>query len=158
MEVLKTGSESPFQNSLCERNHCVVDGMLNKLLADDPNMNLDTALASAVTAKNTLAMNNGFSSIQLVTGKNPKLPSILHDNPPALEARSISTAFSERVSAALSARAAFIEVDSSARLRRALCNKIRVHTEVYKQGDKVYFKRGKDNKWHGPWYCHWCRR
>ena len=25
IEVLKTGSESPFQNGLCERNHCVVD-------------------------------------------------------------------------------------------------------------------------------------
>ena len=35
IEVLKTGSESPFQNGLCERNHCVVDGMLLKLLADE---------------------------------------------------------------------------------------------------------------------------
>ena len=95
-------------------------------------------------------MNNGYSPLQLVTGKNPVLPSVLHDNPPALVARSISAAFTERVNAALSARTAFIEVDSSARLRRALCKKIRVHGEPYNQGDKVYFKRGKDNKWHGP--------
>ena len=149
IEVLKTGSESPFQNGLCERNHCVVDGMLLKLLADEPDRDLEIALASAVTAKNTLAMNNGFSPLQLVTGKNPVLPSI-NDNPPALEARSISTAFTERVNAALSARTAFVEVDSSARLRRALCKKIRVHGEPYNQGDKVYYKRGKDNKWHGP--------
>ena len=54
------------------------------------------------------------------------------------------------MNAALSARTAFVEVDSSARLRRALCKKIRVHGEPNNQGDKVYFKRGKDNKWHGP--------
>ena len=86
---------------------------------------------------------------QLVTGKNPVLSSILNDNPPALEARSMSTAFTERVNAALSARTAFVEVDSSERLRSALCKKIRVHCETYNQGDRVYFKRGKDNKWHG---------
>ena len=132
IEVSKSGSESPFQNGLCEHNNCVVDGMLDKLLADDPMMDLETALASAVTANNTL--NNGFSSIQLVTGKNPKPLSILNDNPPALESKTISKAFSERVSAALSARAAFVKVESSAGLRRALSRKIRVQTQVYQAG------------------------
>ena len=150
IEVLKTGAESPFQNGLCERNHAVVDGMLEKLIADNPEIDLDIALASAVCAKNSLAMNNGFSPIQLVTGKNPTLPSVLSDNPPALEARSISQAFNERVNAALSARAAFIEVDASARVRRALLKKITMKTEVYHQGDKVFFRRGNDRKWHGP--------
>ena len=105
---------------------------------------------SLVGAKNALAMNNGFSPIQLVTGKNPTVPSVLTDNPPALEARSISKAFSERVSAALGARAAFVEVDASARVRRALLKKIRLQSEVYNPGDKVFFKRGTDKKWHGP--------
>ena len=63
IEVLKTGAESPFQNGLCERNHAVVYGMLEKLLLDDPNLDHDIALASAVSAKNALAMNNGFSPI-----------------------------------------------------------------------------------------------
>ena len=74
----------------------------------------------------------------------------MSDNPPALESRSLNKTLSERVSAALGARAAFIEVDDSARLRRALLKKIRVQTQVYRQGDKMYFKRGADNKWHGP--------
>ena len=150
VEVLKTGAESPFQNGLCERNHAVVDGMLEKLIADNPEINVDIALASAVCAKNSLAMNNGFSPIQLVTGKNPTLPSVLSDNPPALEARSISRAFNERVNAALSARAAFVEVDASARIRRALLKKITMKTEVYNQGDRVFFRRENDRKWHGP--------
>ena len=50
IEVLKTGAESPFQNGLCERNHAVVDGMLEKLIADNPEIDLDIALASAVCA------------------------------------------------------------------------------------------------------------
>ena len=78
----------------------------------------------------------------MVTGKNPTVPSVLTDNPPALEARLISKAFSERVSAALDTRAAFVEVDASARVRRALLKKIRLQSEV--------FNSGNDKKWHGP--------
>ena len=40
---------------------------MEKLIADDSKINLDIALAGAVCAKNSLAMNNGFSPIQLVT-------------------------------------------------------------------------------------------
>ena len=54
------------------------------------------------------------------------------------------------VNAALSARSAFVEVDASARVRRALLKKITMKTEVYNQGDKVFFRRGNDRKWHGP--------
>ena len=38
IEVLKTGAESPYQNGLCEFNHAVVDGMLDKLIADNPEI------------------------------------------------------------------------------------------------------------------------
>ena len=140
IEVLKTGADSPFQNGLCERNHAVVDGMLEKLLEDDPNLDHGISLASAVSVKKALAMNNGFSPIQLVTGKNPTVPSVLT----ALEARSVSKAFSERVTAALNARAAFLEVDALARVRHVL-----LQSEVFNPGDKVFSKRGNDNKWHG---------
>ena len=46
---------------------------------------MDTALAWAVSAKNTLINNNGFSPAQIAFGKNCMFPSIINNNLPALE-------------------------------------------------------------------------
>ena len=56
VEVLKTGSQSPWQNGLCERNHAVVDRCLEKILEDKKGIKLDIALAYAINAKNCLQM------------------------------------------------------------------------------------------------------
>ena len=149
IEVLKTGAASPFQNGICERNHAVVDNMFNRMRKDNPTMDKHLILSSCIAAKNALAMNNGFSPVQLVTGKTPNLPSALNDNPPALECSTSSVDFAERVNAAHQARQKFIVVDSSAKVRRALLRKIMVKHEVYKTGDRVFYKKGKDEKWHG---------
>lgn len=79
--TLCTAAESPFSNGLCERNHAVIDNVLQKILLDRPTCSLPIALAWAVHAKNTLHMVAGFSPFQLVFGRNPKLPSVLCDEP-----------------------------------------------------------------------------
>ena len=45
IEVMKTAAESPWQNGLCERNHCVTGRCLEKILEDDPEMPLNIVLA-----------------------------------------------------------------------------------------------------------------
>ena len=85
IEVLHTAAESPWQNGLCERNHAVVDRCLEKIMEDNPKLNLSQGLAWALNAKNCLQMWNGFSSYQLVFGQNPNLPNVMTDNLPALE-------------------------------------------------------------------------
>ena len=40
VDILKTGAESPWQNGLVERNHCMVDMMLGKMLEENPSMDL----------------------------------------------------------------------------------------------------------------------
>jgi transposase InsO family protein len=150
IEVLNTAAYSPWQNGICERNHAVVDNCVEKILEDQPNLNLEIALLWAVNAKNSLSMVYGWSPYQLVFGANTNLPSGLTNKPPALENTTISRKFAEHLNALHSGRRAFIQAESSERIRRALRHKIRASGECYQHGDRVYYKRDDDNKWKGP--------
>ena len=68
-EVCNTGTESPWQNGICERNHAVIDLCVENMLEDDQTLSLEVALAWAVNAKNSKSNYSGFSPYQLVLGK-----------------------------------------------------------------------------------------
>ena len=136
--VLCTAAESPWQNGICERNHAVVDRCLSKILEDDPKMNINTALAWAINAKNSLQMWNEFSSYQLVFGQNHNIPNTMCDKPPALEGKTTSATFAEHINALHSARRAYISAENSERVRRALRYKLRSYSEHFEPGYKVY--------------------
>ncbi|XP_071118367.1 uncharacterized protein [Haliotis cracherodii] len=148
VEVMNTASFSPWQNGLCERNHAVVDDCVSKLMTDNPRLDLETALVWAINAKNSLQMVHGWSPYQLVFGANPNLPSTLVDRPPALEGTTVSEMFAKHLNSLHAARKAFIEAESSERIRRALRHNIRPSESVYQTGDKVYFM--KEKQWKGP--------
>ena len=148
--VINTAGYSPFSNGLCERNHYVLDEMVTKILADQPDTDLEIALAWAVHSKNCLQMNGGYSPYQLVYGRNPKLPSIMTDEPPALEGSTISSVFGTHLNALYAARKAFVQAESSEKIRRALRHQVRSSGMVYSNGDSVYFKRDNCNEWRGP--------
>lgn len=150
IHVMTTGAESPFQNGLCEKNHGLVDIMLEKLVYDNPTIPLDVLLCWANMAKNSLQNWNGFSSFQLVFGKNPSLPNVITDGLPALEGRSHSEVLTMHMNALHSARKAFIESEYSERIRRALRSRVRASEEVFVPGDSVYYKREDKVKWLGP--------
>ena len=150
IEVATTGAESPFQNGLCERVHSVTDNILAKLQAQYPKTPLDTLLAWACMAKNSLQMFNGFSSNQLVFGKNPNLPNFLTDKVPALEDSTTSSVLAEHLNALHTARQAFIQSESDERIRRALRTKIRTNEQKFEHGDKVFYKRNGELRWLGP--------
>ena len=147
---LTTGAESPWQNGLCEKNHALIDNILERLDDDFPDTDLKTKLAWAGMAKNSLQMTYGYSPNQLVFGQNPKLPNILSDGPPSWEESTTSEIIAKHLNTLHSARKAFIQSECSARLKTALKSKIRTNNEVYDYGDVVYYRRMKDNKWHGP--------
>lgn len=148
--VMNTAAESPFSNGLCERNHAVIDDMVCKILADQPECQLSTALAWAVHAKNSLQMVGGYSPYQLVFGRNPKLPSVLVDKPPALEGTTISEVFAKHLNALHASRQAFIKAEASERVRRALRYQIRPNGNYFQCGDDVYYKRDGYEEWKGP--------
>ena len=148
--VMNTAAESPFSNGLCERNHAVIDDMVHKMLADQPDCSLKMALSWAVHAKNTLQMVEGFSPYQLVYGRNPKIPSILNDDPPALEGTTTCEVFAKHLNTLHAGRKAFLQAESSNRIRRALKHNIRPVENNFENGDNVYYKRENSNKWKGP--------
>ena len=68
---------------------------------------------------------HGFSSYQIVFGKNPNLPNVLTDNLPALEGVPTSEAIAKQVNALHSSRKAYIQSVAHERVRRALRSKVR---------------------------------
>ena len=63
IEIESTAASSPWMNGLCERNHAVTDAAVYKMLEEDSTLDIETALAWAVNAKNSMLNYNGFSSM-----------------------------------------------------------------------------------------------
>ena len=76
-EVCATEASSPWSNGTCERHHAVIDLMVDKILEKDPKMKIEVAPANAISAKNSMQNHLGFTTIPLVTGTLPNIPSIL---------------------------------------------------------------------------------
>ena len=85
IEAITTGGNSPWRNGICERNHTVVDLMVQKSLEEQPSLEPEVAPSNAVNAKNCLMDHNGFAPVQLVTGQLPNLPSVLGNKVPAMK-------------------------------------------------------------------------
>ena len=150
VRLLTTAAESPFQNGLCERVHAVTDMMLLKLTEENQSTDSQTLLGWANMARNALQMWNGFSSHQLVFGQNPNLPGIMTDGLPALIGATSSKVFGDHLNALHESRRAFIQSESSERIRRALRTKVRAAENIYENGDRVYYKREGKERWLGP--------
>ena len=150
VRLLTTAAKSPHQNGLNERVHYIVDSMLYKLRLQFPKVKLDVLLGWANMAKNSIHMNHGFSSHQLVFGSNPTLPNILTDELPALDDCTISEVFAQHLKCLHSARQLFIQSESDERIRRALRHKTRNTNERFSHGDEVYYKKDGSARWLGP--------
>ena len=150
MIIKTTAAESPWSNGLNERHNGILGETVIKTL-EDVGCPFDIALHWGVSAKNTLQNVHGYSPNQLVFGFNPNLPSILNDRLPALEGVTTSEMIANNLNAMHKARKAYIESESSERLRRALRHNVRSSIAYkYNNGDLVYYKRNKSNRWQGP--------
>ena len=127
-----------------------MDDCVEKILEDQPNLNLDVTLVWAVYTKNSLSMVYGWNPYQLVYGSTPNLPGVLTDKLPALDNTTISEKYARHLNALRSSRRAYVQAKSSERIRGALRHKIRAPGEYYQLGDSVYYKRDDDHRWKGP--------
>ena len=118
---------------------------------EDAKCSLKTALAWAVSAKNSLQNCFGFSPNQLVLSRNITLPSVTMSKLPALDSRSSFDVIRDNLNALHSARQQYITAESSERFKRALRRNVRTCAEVdFNIGEKVYYKRKSKKGWSGP--------
>ena len=150
VSIASTAAESPWSNGVVERHNATLGNMIYKIVADT-QCSVENALVWAVSAKNALSNNLGYSPNQLVFGRNPNLPSTLTSQLPALRTKTSSELVAEHLNALHSARRAFIQAESSKRIKTALSRQTRTTTsKEFNNGDTVYYKRNSDNDWHGP--------
>ena len=150
ISVASTAAESPWSNGVVERHNATLGNMVYKIVAYT-KCSIENALVWAVSAKNALANNLGFSPNQLVFGRNPNLPSILTAELPALRAKTSSELIAEHLNALHSARRAFIQSESCRKIKSALRHQTRTtSSKVFNNGDVIYYKRNSDIDWHGP--------
>ena len=134
--TVKTAAASPWSNGLVERHTLVLSEMLDKII-DETDSDISSAVSWCVNAKNSLLVNaknsllnvHGFSPYQLTLGTNPKLPSTLSDKLPALTNKRVSKVISQNLEVLHKVREAFIAVENSERIRRALSHNILVVTK-----------------------------
>ena len=151
ISIKHTAAYSPWANGLNERNHCTIDFMMEKMLEDNPKLSESLALQYATSIRNTCMFVHGFTPAQLAIGQNPRLPSALHDDLPALEGVTTSPTIATHLNAIASARKAFIHAETSSKLRKALQHPIREYCDrVYQYGDHVFYKLPDDRRWQGP--------
>lgn len=149
IEIRTTPAYSPWSNGLVERHNAILTTMLQKIKSSE-NVSWDIALSWSIFAKNSLQNVQGFSPFQLVFGKNPNFHSNLFNREPAHGATSMSQVVADNLKSIHAARQAFIETESSTRIRKAFQHNVSNSEENLITGDKVYFKKANESKWKGP--------
>ena len=117
---------------------------------EDPNVNLNVALAWAVNVKNSMMSYNGYSPIQLVLGTNPNLPPISSNKLPAMEDIEVSDMLRKHLNTVHAARHAYVKPESDEQIRRALRHPVRATEVELNEEDRVFYKRDDNNHWRGP--------
>ena len=125
---------SPFTNGLNERNHGIVQAMMSNMMKGNPKVSRKEALFWCCNAKNALQMIEGFSSYQLAFERNPCLPTLADDLPPAIVKKPKSQSLAEMLAGPEAAGRAFREVQADKATRKALSSNIRVQGRRMKMG------------------------
>ena len=117
----------------CQKQHLKVCGLIDfvkdkmngvikesvKKDVEDVSCSLETAIAWAVSAKNSLHSHNGYSPNQIVFETDPNMPSVLEDKLPALQPGEVNSITVENNLKAMHiAREAFVKCESSQRIKR----------------------------------------
>ena len=147
ISIRMTAAESPWMNGSCERNHATVDRILEKILEDDPKINLQKAVDLACFVKNTEINKTGFSPLQLFCGRSPTFPGLSDCTPSSIELEG-NNQYLDVLRRLNDARVEARRIDCDQRMKIALKSKINTSCErSYNIGDSVFFKLDTDHKW-----------
>ncbi|XP_063726781.1 uncharacterized protein LOC134854457 [Symsagittifera roscoffensis] len=148
IRVISSASYSPWSNGVVERHNAIVTEAFWKTRSSGESTDDNLCLQFAVHAKNCLSNASGFTPFQLVFGSSPNLPNVIEDRDPALECVTTSEYAREHLNLLHKSRQAYIECESSNRIKRALRTNVRSSEEV-QPSDQVFYKRS-ENQWRGP--------
>ena len=121
IESQQSAAESPFSNGMIEHHHQVLAESMVKT-KQDSNCTWKTALCWALSAKNSLQMTGGYSTMQLVMGRNPSFPNVIDSKLPAMESSGSvgSETVENHLRAMRTAREEFVRAESSSKIMKAL--------------------------------------
>ena len=143
--IFVTATDSAWQNGLVERHGGILKVIYAKIVDDvgaSGAAEVEMALIAATTAKNQLASRHGFSPIQHVLGQDIRLPGSVLNGEGDMAAHSWaleSGPYQKRLAMREAARMAWIRLDNSSRLRRALLARTRRRPGPWMPGEQVYF-------------------
>jgi transposase InsO family protein len=147
ISIKMTAANSPWMNGSCERSHATVDRIIEKILEDEPNMNLQRAVDLACFVKNSEINKTGYSPLQLFHGKSPSFPGYSDCTPASIELEG-SNEYLRILRRLDNARITARKIDCDHRMKIALKSKINKSCEKsYSYGDPVYFKLSSSHKW-----------
>ena len=69
-----TSANALWQNELVEHYHASADIIYQRIKAENPDMDPQTAINHAAFAKNSDINVSGFSPLQIIMGQNPSFP------------------------------------------------------------------------------------
>ena len=151
IRICTTAAESLWRNGIVERHNVTLGFSVEKIMDDLKCDLISLAVASAVSAKNTLHNVHGFSPNHLVFEKNPNFPTVESNKAPALEGKTASEIVVYNLNTMQAACQAFAKSESAEKLRRALCHHTRTYSDVkYFTGNIDHYKRNNSNEWKGP--------
>jgi transposase InsO family protein len=117
--IKMTAASSPWMNGSCERAHATVDRLVEKILEDDPKVDLQRAVDLACFVKNSEINQTGFSPIQLFTGRSPTFPGLSDCYPASVDLEG-SNEYIKVLRRMDHARVEARKIDCSQRLKTAL--------------------------------------
>ena len=162
VEVRSIGAQAPYQLGTAERHGGILKQVMYKAIHSrqlEGAVDISALCAEASRTKNTLVNNGGYSPIQWVLGFTPDdLTSLIsHDVEGALgvhqelveeEQETSQEVFMRQLLIRQCAKEAFIHVDTSMKIRKAMLRRATTLRGPYRTGDLVCFSRR--GKWYGP--------
>ena len=145
--IKMTAAYSPWMNGSCERNHATVDKLVEKLIEDEPKIDLQKAVDIACFVKNTEISKTGFSPLQLFCGRSPTFPGLSDCTPSSIELEG-SNDYLKILKRLDTIRVTARKVDCDQRMKLAMKSKVNPSCEnKYFFGDSVWFKLESSTKW-----------
>ncbi|CAL1129119.1 unnamed protein product [Cladocopium goreaui] len=142
--------ETPAAIGKVERHGGILKAMVRKVVADTETAGLadfEMLLQECTSTKNSMQRTNGYSASQWVLGKQPRMPGSVTDMSESadlgvIEAKTDPTVAYHKVHAArMSAQRAFVHLDTSNRVARALTRNAAPQHKEYLVGDLVCYRR-----------------